>query len=104
MFISLMIIQDIHDFFIVNKSDAISIFLNFKKRVETFFNPKSKAPKQIEEKSMQYLENLATLDIGHYISCPYTYEQTAPVNYRHYLTVENGFTLGPSICTYEISG
>lgn len=50
-----------------NKSDTISILLTFEKRLETFFNTKRKASRQIRVGSIAILKSLATHGITYRI-------------------------------------
>lgn len=77
-------------------SYAVAVFISFTFWVQTFFNAKSKASKQIEAQSMTKFWN------SRHISCPYTHKQNAPMNVTSSFHGNWTYSHGPSICDYEI--
>jgi hypothetical protein len=79
---------------ISHKSDVCSIFLQFQKYVERFFNSKIKIIQSNWGGEYHSLNKILTkLGISHRLSCPHTHQQNAAVERKHRHIVETGLAL-----------
>jgi hypothetical protein len=79
---------------ISHKSDVCSIFLQFQKYVERFFNSKIKIIQSDWGGEYRSLNKILTnLGISHRLSCPHTHQQNGAVERKHRHIVETGLAL-----------
>jgi transposase InsO family protein len=81
-------------YFLKNKSDVESIFLQFQKHVENMLNSKIKAVQSDWGGEYQRLHNyFQASGISHHISCPHTHQQNGLAERKHRHIVETGLAL-----------
>ncbi|KAK4843082.1 hypothetical protein QYF36_003837 [Acer negundo] len=79
---------------IVLKSEALSVFLNFKKYVELQFQRKIQAfQSDMEMEFQSFSSKLKEFGIAHRFSCAYTHQQNGIPERKHRHIVETGLTL-----------
>jgi hypothetical protein len=81
-------------YFLKNKSNVESIFLQFQKHVENMLNSKIKAVQSDWGGEYQRLHNyFQASGISHHISCPHTHQQNGLAERKHRHIVETGLAL-----------